>query len=371
MASPEVINFDQVLAPIPGEDPTGVDLRGDSSPTSPYYAIRDARAAARSSESRLLLGEGDESLSVSDWRPVLDRGLEVLTQKSKDLEITAYVIEALVRLHHFAGLRDGFRLARELVERYWDGLYPTPDEEGLATRVGPLTGLNGEEGEGTLLAPINRVPLTDPATGEHYCFTHYHDAAALSKVSDGQAREARIAQGAIPLETLERAIAASSPAFYQHMVEDLTQCLEEFGRLNAALDERAGADAPPTSEIRGALQSCLDIVKGLARDKLQAAEAAAEEPAPSADGVAAPAARVAPGAITSREEAFQTLLKVADFFRRTEPHTIVSYVLEQVVRWGRMPLPELLVELIPDEAVREALFKQVGIRPPPESTPEE
>jgi type VI secretion system protein ImpA len=55
------------------------------------------------------------------------------------------------------------------------------------------------------------------------------------------------------------------------------------------------------------------------------------------------------------------LLRVAEFFRRTEPHTVLSYALEQVVRWGRMPLPALLRELIPDDGSRQQLFKQVGI----------
>jgi hypothetical protein len=35
-----------------------------------------------------------------------------------------------------------------------------------------------------------------------------------------------------------------------------------------------------------------------------------------------------------------------------------------------MPLPELLAELLPDEAPRKSLFKQVGIRPP-EPAPKE
>jgi type VI secretion system protein ImpA len=54
---------------------------------------------------------------------------------------------------------------------------------------------------------------------------------------------------------------------------------------------------------------------------------------------------------------------VADFFKRTEPHSPISYALEQAVRWGRMPLPELLQELIPEDAVRGQLFKLVGIVP--------
>jgi type VI secretion system protein ImpA len=68
--------------------------------------------------------------------------------------------------------------------------------------------------------------------------------------------------------------------------------------------------------------------------------------------------------IATREDAFRCLLKVAAFFRQTEPHTVLSYSLEQAVRWGRMPLPELLTELIPDDSARLNLFKQVGITPP-------
>jgi type VI secretion system protein ImpA len=52
---------------------------------------------------------------------------------------------------------------------------------------------------------------------------------------------------------------------------------------------------------------------------------------------------------------------IANFFRQTEPHSPISYTLEQTVRWGRMPLPELLSELIPDEKARDHCFRIFGI----------
>ena len=81
---------------------------------------------------------------------------------------------------------------------------------------------------------------------------------------------------------------------------------------------------------------------------------ALENGAPAAGPAAHPAPAAAQGGavLRDREDAFRTLLKVAEFFRRTEPHTVLSYTLEQLVRWGRMPLPELLVELIPEDSVR-------------------
>ena len=77
--------------------------------------------------------------------------------------------------------------------------------------------------------------------------------------------------------------------------------------------------------------------------------------APSANGT---------GHISSREDAFRTMMQVADFFRRTEPHSPIPYLLEQAVRWGKMPLPELLNEMIPADPIPAQSFKLVGIRLP-------
>ena len=57
-------------------------------------------------------------------------------------------------------------------------------------------------------------------------------------------------------------------------------------------------------------------------------------------------------------------MQVADFFRRTEPHSPIPYLLEQAVRWGKMPLAELLNELLPADSVPAQSFKLLGIRLP-------
>jgi type VI secretion system protein ImpA len=361
MASPDVLDFASLLNPIPGDDPAGVDIRADASPGSLYYLIKDARSAARAAERRL--PESDADATRADWRPVLKHGQKALAEKAKDLEVTAYVIEALIRLHGFAGLRDGFKLARGLVEQYWDGLYPRPDDDGMETRVAPLTSLNGEDSEGTLIAPIAQVPLTEAgASTGPFASYHYQSASTLEQV-DAEAREKRIQQGAVTLAQLEKAASDSSVTFFVNLVDDLKACRAEFDGLSSALDSRCDGRAPPSSNIRGALTGCLDAVMALARDKLP--RAVAEKAGDAPPGAAAGNGRAAPAdSIRQRDEALQSLLKVAEFFRRTEPHSPVSYALEQAVRWSRMSLPELLVELIPDESSRGALFKQVGIRPP-------
>jgi type VI secretion system protein ImpA len=364
MASAAVLDLAALVAPIPGPKPTGVDLREGPSLDSAYYAIKDARNTARAAERQLAL-DGEQPTAPADWRPVLRLGMQALAEQSKDLEITAYLIEALVRQHGFAGLRDGFRLARGLVENYWDGLYPQPDEDGLETRVAALTGLNGDDAEGTLLVPIARVPLTETTSVGRLDSTHYRQAVALAKLTDPKSREQKIAAGTLPLEAFQKAVAESAAPFYKGLVEDLSQCLEELTQLGAALDARCNGHAPPTFQVRTALESCLDVLKDVARAKLAVAPPPAE--APTANGTPAPSSGSAAGpgealgGLRSRDDAFRHLLHVAAFFQRTEPHSIVPYALEQVVRWGRTSLPDLLTELIPDDTPRNVFFKQVGI----------
>jgi type VI secretion system protein ImpA len=377
MPSPDTLELAKLIAPIPGPKPTGDDLRGSAGPGSAYYQVKDARNTARAAE-RQVEG-GAEDAPTPEWRPVVTAASKALAEKTKDLEVVAYLIEGQCRTHGFAGLRDGFKVARELCEQFWDDLYPTPDEEGVATRVAPLTGLNGEDSEGTLIAPLNRVPLTEAGSVGPLTYANYLQAAATSKILDPKVKEKKIAAGAMSSETIAKAVEESSAKFFKTLYDDLTAAIDEYAKLNAVLDGKCGPAAPPTSAIRSRMSEVLDAVKDMARAKLDltapapAAPAdgkgAAEkdgEPAAGANGKAA--ADEPPGerlpVIRTREDALTALQKVSDYFRRTEPHTVVSYSLEQAVRWGRMPLPELMAELIGDEAARKALFKQVGIRPP-------
>jgi type VI secretion system protein ImpA len=384
MPSPDVLDFESLLAPIPGDSPAGADLRGDPSPVSAYQKIKGARGAARAAERQLVMGGDESDDNAPDWRPVLEGGVKVLAGKSKDLEVTAYLIEALVRLHGFAGLRDGFRLAYELVERFWDGLYPMPDEDGVETRVAALVGLNGDEADGTLIIPIARAPITAETSVGRFTAAQYQQAQALDRVTDAKQREWRIESGVPTLETLRKAVAETPGSFFVDLVQDLTLASETFAKVCAAVEGRGQGYSIPSSKIQAALEAVLDAVKDLARDKLQAAQSllaalAAQAPqAPGEHGPAATAGVAGPDGhaamadvialvVRSREDAFHQLLRLADFFRRTEPHSIISYALEQIVSWGQMPLPQLFNNLITDDDERNKFFKHFGIKPPESS----
>lgn len=50
--------------------------------------------------------------------------------------------------------------------------------------------------------------------------------------------------------------------------------------------------------------------------------------------------------LANRDQAFQELRKIADYFSKTEPHSPVSFLLEKAIRWGYMSLPDLMQELV-------------------------
>ncbi|MCG8311948.1 MAG: type VI secretion system protein TssA, partial [Pseudomonadales bacterium] len=59
-------------------------------------------------------------------------------------------------------------------------------------------------------------------------------------------------------------------------------------------------------------------------------------------------------------------LKIAEFFKKTEPHSPVSYAIEKTVRWGRMSLHELMNELLLDSQAKENYEMLTGVKLEPE-----
>ena len=89
----------------------------------------------------------DEAARKS-WELIAAEGPALIAKTAKDLEVASWLSEALLRRHQLAGLRDGLKLLGGLVERYWDGVYPLPDEDGLETPPDPGRRLDRRGGGG-------------------------------------------------------------------------------------------------------------------------------------------------------------------------------------------------------------------------------
>ncbi len=368
MASPDVLDLERLLTPIEGDNPAGRDMREDESLVPLYFQIKDARSAARAAE-RSAVDEEDTGSIAPEWRNIVDLAPDVLAETSKDLEIACWLTEALVRFEGFCGLRDGFRLMKGLVDGFWENLYPPEDEiDGPEAKFAPLSGLNGEGTDGTLIQPIRQIYLTQGDMP--YAAWHYRQASELAGLDEAK-RQARIDAGAPTLDMIDTSVRQTPIEFYRALSQDIDEAIEAFRELEAALDARLGMDGPPTSQIRGALTESQEIVARLTRDLLleTADDPASDTPPEDTDETGATVtvtrqAGTAVDVIETRDDALRQILKIADFFKRTEPHSPIAYTLEDLVRRGRMSLPELLEELMSDDDARRGFLTAAGIRPP-------
>jgi type VI secretion system protein ImpA len=216
------------------------------------------------------------------------------------------------------------------------------------------------------------LALFNRPDGEPLQYWQYEQAVSLAGITDEARRKQRIDAGTIPFEAIEAEARIAPAASFASLLQAAAAALEAWRALGAALDERAGADAPPTSRVRDLLEQLHTVAKQLggpqAEDAIAAAPAAAPvEAAAAAEGEApSPAVSAAvAGVINSRADALRSLTAIAAFFRRTEPLSPLAYTLEEVVRRAGMTWPQLLEEIIPDGAARAVILNTLGIRPPP------
>ncbi|MFD1745013.1 type VI secretion system protein TssA [Rhizobium helianthi] len=347
------MNFDELKIYISEDRPCGENIRINTEARDVYFKIKDARGLARASERMVNPGE---NVSLSPlWQEVRTLGLRILTSYSKDIEVLAWLTEAEVRLNGYAGLRDVYGLTVSLLEQYFDALHSIGDEDD-EERFAPFAGLNGIGSEGTLIQAIRLTPLIPGAKFGQFTLWDF-------QVSQRPGQE-RVR------EDLENAFANLNVAQISGQFAAISDCIALFDRITEILEQKCGALAPASSNTRNVLAEAAAALRFLGHISEEGEEGAAgslvsetEQPL-SVDGAAAQhlVRKPSADAISSREEAFEILLAVARYFKKTEPHSPISLSLETLVRRGRMGFSDLLAELLPDAHQRQAVLTAAGIK---------
>lgn len=360
MASLQVIELDELLTPVTDDSPCGESLRWD-----PVYD--EIKAARREDDKDALGADGPVQ---ANWALVFNKTAEVIGRRSKDLMLAGYLLESAVQLHGFAGLRDGLRLINELLERFWETLYPQIDGDDLEPRAAPVVWFTEADRGARLPNRVRAIALTPGgADGEGYSWAFWKSryVAPKGENEDEAVFARRRAEAEERAKLFESAAAAVPLAHYAALREDIEACLAEVKRLQALLDERFGRSAPGTSALRQALEECGALVMRIFKEKGGQLEGAAgagvADGAPdgaATDGTAAATALAGP--IQSRDDAVRRLIEVATYFRQAEPHSPVSYLVDRATTWARMSFEELLGELVKDGGTREQIGELLGLK---------
>ncbi len=242
---------DTLLDPIPGDNPSGRNLRYD-----PLY---DKVREARREEEDLPQGDWSRDIKKADWPLVFKLTTDALTNKTKDLQLAVWLVEAHLRREHVAGLREGLDLLRTFMENFWDTLYPEMEDGDPEFRAAPLVWVGSK-----LDLAVRRLPLTKNKLDVF----KFQESRRVGYEADCQGNDAKTAARAAAIEEkkcaaeeFDEAARATGNAFYEKLSNDLVSAFDSLQSLEMLSDAKFGREAPNFANLRLALEDVQEVAK--------------------------------------------------------------------------------------------------------------
>ncbi|HWC95682.1 MAG TPA: type VI secretion system protein TssA [Candidatus Sulfopaludibacter sp.] len=356
-----------LLEPIPGDNPSGQSLR--------YAPVYDKIKEARREDDDAAQGDWKRERKIADWPTVIKTASEVIATKSKDLQLAAWLTEALLKTQGVAGLKEGLDLLKGLLEKFWDTVYPEIEDGDLELRAAPLewVGLRFER-------PVRESAVT--RTG--YSWFQWKEsrrvpteAEAEENNAKAESRETLIAEGKLTQEDFETAFNNTPKAYYVALSESYEGALESLAGLDDFCTDKFGDIAPSFSSIRSALEEVQQQVRSFLNKKREREPdepVAGSEPEPETDSwsttlevetqaAAAPVKRRTGGPLAAepvdRADAIARVVSAAKFLRTENAYDPAPYLMLRGLRWGELraagtSIDQSLLEAPPSE-LRQSL----------------
>jgi type VI secretion system protein ImpA len=368
VAGSPVADLERLLKPISDEIAVGQDLR--------HVLIDQKKGIYWHDRIREAHRENlyEDVPKLPDWSVVIDLSTQALTTLTKDLQIAAWLSDALVKHNghdRLTGLRDSLKLMRGLIEDYWDEVYPAIDPEGddgyFKARANIIAAFDAR-----LSIAVKTIPLTESATGLKYSYIDWEVAKSSAKDGDGDGfdsfgSEQPEQERKVTIEDWDKAVNGTPYQFFRRRLELLQESSAELTALGEAIDLRFEREAPGLKQLGRSLEEITDLVKKMEREKRPPEVAAEIEAAmgdsdfPNGKETGFELAAIS-GSIKSRREALRRLTDIAEYFRQTEPHSPVSYLVQRAIKWGNMPLEVWLEDVVKEDSVLGQLRETLGIK---------
>jgi type VI secretion system protein ImpA len=322
-------DIDSLLKPIPGPQPTGASLR--------YDPIYDKLKEARREEPGV--PEWDVKPKVADWGQVTRLASDALTGKSKDLQIAAWLTEALLHQEGIKGLRDGLTLLHSLLERYWDGLFPELENGDAEFRAAPLQWVGDY-----LVAAVRTVPISKAGHNA----LQYAESRTLGYEKDAEgdegkleARQAALKDGKLAPEEFDKGFEGTPKAWYKALAGDLTGALGALKALDTLGTEKFGDGTLSFMKLQGAIEEVQHVAGGLLAKKLETDPDPVDAvpvtgPGTPMGGAAAAGPQAISAEPTSPDDAASRIAAAARFLQRADPRSPTSYLILRGFRWGEL-----------------------------------
>jgi type VI secretion system protein ImpA len=342
------LDLDSLLDPVAGADQAG------SSAT--YLELRsqldDLRREVKPEDFEADDPRRPDKPQYADWVKIEDVTRKALAKDSKDLRLAGYLVEALVNQYQFAGLHEGLRLLREMLERCWDRCYPGIEDGDVEVRIGVFTALDDLNTKGRVPFPnyLRMLPIVVGGGLKH----SYEDWKKSQE------------KGGELAESFAKALQAVDPEQGAKTAQVIEECLLEHGRLVQALETRFGSAATGLSNLRRALEDCGRVARLMTSQPGKDGVGKKGESRPVGDGKTDN--QGSRTAAASRADAYRQLGEAADLLQRLEPHSPIPYLVKRAVELGALPFPQLMKALIREPNVLAELTREFGLKLEAEET---
>ncbi|KAB2928840.1 MAG: type VI secretion system protein TssA [Dechloromonas sp.] len=328
--------------------------------SSEFDAIREAR---RYDDPSLSQGEWVTQIKEAEWDKAIRLCEDILAGQSKDLRVAAWLTEAYGQTAGLRGLGNGYRLLARLCEIFWDDIHPLTDDGELEQRTGPLDWLLGQT---TQL--IRQTPLTRSAKGSFSLIDQESARSMARNIERNPELAGDYARtGSVTLDIFEAALKDTPASSFRDEMKAADELKAAMGALQAVLESRLGEHAPTFAPAYEALDDVVRFCRrhGGGETETAASQAVMPESENMPNAVSGITPNLSPGGMPqSRAQAIRQLQEIADFFRRTEPHSPVAYLADKAARWGSMPLHEWLRTVVKDDAALSRMEELLGVERP-------
>jgi type VI secretion system protein ImpA len=346
------LNLDELLQPIPGENPSGQDLR--------YEPVYDEIKEARREDDEGPQGDWARERKIADWPTVIKLATDSIAKQSKDLQLAAWLTEALLKKEGFSGLRNGLELIEGLLEKFWDTLYPEIEDGDLELRSAPLSWLGMKLGMAVKSVPLVRGGYSILKYDEAQSVGFEADATDYPKI---EARKRKIEEeGKISGEEWDKAFMETPKASLKQTAADLNATLALLAELDKIGDKFEDA-APSFNPLKKVLEEVQRLSNTLLKNKLaidpDPVEAEPEAGAVDGSGAAATGDGTLAAEPVNRDDAVGRVTGAARWLRQNDPSNPAAYLMLRGLRWGEVRAtngrlePRLLVA--PSTALRSQL----------------
>jgi type VI secretion system protein ImpA len=348
-----MLQFNELLEPISQASPAGEDTTFSSD----VDAINKAR---QFDDPSLDQGEWVTAIKEADWQFVYVKCTSLLATQTKDLRIAGWLVEAATKTRQFEGMAAGFELLTLLCERYWDVLHPLIDDGDAEQRIGNIAWLLTRS-----VQLVKEVPLTE-GRDTAFSWTAFEAARARANTATRTGETIAESPGQPSLATLDAAKRKSSKSFYEMLINSTVHCQAMVVDFERSIDARLGAQGPSFSQLKEMLATALNTLERFGADvglKTSANNQTADGVSDVVNQSGESVGMVVSGPIKSRGQALENLRQVAEFFRRTEPHSPVAYLADKAATWGDLPLHTWLKTVVKDANSLAFIEEMLGVKP--------